>query len=165
MSEHTPSRLPTAFVRVSKCPICRYSLKDLADDAPCPECGTEIDRVLFTSTEFNKAVMQTKDWCTLCIGSWAILGAIQFLPVIYAIGTVQSGQISILGLFFMLFVMVIVLTGLIVSVNWYRNAHLLVYRTVHRSRKGKILLPRRVIGMTMLGLGLLMLFAGLCVFN
>lgn len=72
MTGRTPSRLPTAFVRVSRCPICTYSLKDLAEELPCPECGSPIDRDLITSPEMHDAIATTRAWCSMGALGWII---------------------------------------------------------------------------------------------
>ena len=72
MTPPPPARIPAAFIRVSRCPICAYSLKDLADDADCPECGSTIDRDLYTSPQMQDAVAATKTWCTMGIIAWGI---------------------------------------------------------------------------------------------
>lgn len=63
---------PLIQCSVSHCPLCKYSLKDLAADQPCPECGCVIDRDLLTSPEMIDAVGLTKTLCAFGIIGWMV---------------------------------------------------------------------------------------------
>ena len=148
MSENTPTRLPQAFIRVSKCPICKYSLRDLAVDANCPECGAAIDRDLFASSVMREAVNRTKGMCLRGALAWGLL-----LGLFWLISTIWTAEnrISTPGTFI---VSKVVLAWLISSspvvaigflIHWWRNARSLIYKnTVIHEQKT---LPLRRAGM------------------
>ncbi|MCR9077054.1 MAG: hypothetical protein NXI07_13525, partial [bacterium] len=96
MTDRTPSRLPTAFVRVSRCPICRYSLKDLDEHCPCPECGEQIDRALLHAPSYTGPVSETRFWCALGAAGWLIIGST--ILVLTLSGLRSVGVISVGGL-------------------------------------------------------------------
>lgn len=90
MGATPPSRLPAAFVRVSKCPICRYSLQGIPRNLPCPECGTEIEYEIVQSPFFRSAVLKTRVWCTAGSVGWAIFAIVWWIANLNVAGFVIS---------------------------------------------------------------------------
>ena len=165
MTHHTPSRLPTAFVRVSKCPICRYSLKDLSNDADCPECGHDIDRDLYTSVEMQNAVAVTRTWCTLGIIAWCICGlgywalnSAQLHTMNYYIPG-SSGPLEYTSVWLKA---CIAIAPVVVSYSWGRNARRLIYRAAVKREPHRVTTLRKAVALNMMGIGLL---TGTCVFG
>lgn len=155
MNAPPPSRLPTAFVRVSRCPICKYSLKDLADDRPCPECGSSIDRDLLTSPEMQDAVAATKIWCTLGIIGWAIIAFgywaynMVLLSVLnsYYPGTYGSNHFA--GVWCRT---AFVIAPIALSCSWHRHARRNLYKFAVTAKHGIAKTPKRVIAVNLPGL-------------
>ena len=131
MSENTPTRLPRAFVRISVCPVCGYSLQDLAVDANCPECGAVIDRYLYTSVEMQNAVAITRTWCTLGSIAWGILGFV-FWFLSMAMLNVNAyyfpGTVGVLSYVAVWAQSVWVLVPIVLSIRWWRRARPLIYK-------------------------------------
>lgn len=150
----TPSRLPRAFVRVSKCPICGYSLKDIDDDLPCPECGSEIDRDLLTSPEMHDAVRTTKIWCILAVIGWSIFGfgylaynMVSFsVKNFYHPGTYGPIHYAAVWLTTGAMVALIVLSCL-----WYRHTRREIYRFAIRRSPSLAEPPKRVVAAGLAG--------------
>lgn len=155
MGTPTPSRLPTAFVRVSKCPICRYSLKDLADDAPCPECGTEIDRDLLTSPRMHDAIAVTKSWCTIGFIGWAIFAFGYWaynMILMEVMNGYYPGTYGINHFAGIWLQTASVLAPFALCISWFRNAKQIIYQHAIRRRSRKAKTPKRVILVCLPGL-------------
>ncbi|MCA9276778.1 MAG: hypothetical protein KDA29_12180 [Phycisphaerales bacterium] len=160
MGATPPSRLPSAFIRVSRCPICRYSLKDLAPDAPCPECGQDIDRDLFTSPEIQDAVTQTRAWCTLGIAAWALIAIAYWGMSTAMLSVLNSYYPGVYGANHYAGVWcrtAIVIAPIALSCSWHRHARRIIYRHASRRADRKPTLPKRVIAINGLGMGLFLL--------
>lgn len=148
MTKQPSSRLPTAFIRVSRCPICKYSLRDIAQDHPCPECGNIIDRDLLTSPEMQDAVAATKTWCTLGVIGWLFIGFAIWLIGMLNIALAQSYAGHIPGPFDFPSVWLrtaFVLAPISLCVHWFRGARPVTYRIATRPKSKKAKTPRRVI--------------------
>ncbi len=155
MSERAPSRLPTAFVRVSRCPICKYSLKDLDEDLPCPECGNEIDRDLISSPEMNDAIAVTRTWCTLgfigwgifAFGYWAYNMILMQVMNGYYPGTYGPNHFA--GIWLQT---ASVLAPFALCISWFRNARRMIYQHAIHRRGRRAKAPKRVILVCLPGL-------------
>jgi len=165
MSEHTPSRLPAAFVRVSKCPLCRYSLKDLADDAPCPECGSQIDRELLSSPELRHTVNSAKDWSLSGILSWGVITLLLMLFVLpiqmsnWARRNFELEEYALVAI-----VLLIPSLSTIASFRWHFASARIIYRgCIRRNRAPRI--PIRIISASLIGMLLVCVILTAYVFN
>ena len=160
MTPPPPARIPAAFIRVSRCPICAYSLKDLADDADCPECGSTIDRDLYTSPQMQDAVAATKTWCTMGIIAWVLI-AISYwglstagLSVMNSYYPGMYGGNHFLAVWFRT---AIAIAPIALSCSWHCSAKRIIYRHAMRRDHREPKTPRRVIAINGLGLGLLLI--------
>lgn len=149
MSERTPSRLPAAFVRVSKCPICRYSLKDLADNAPCPECGELIDRALLRSPNYIGPISETRFWCMLGSFGWITIA----LTLLFSYLRV-SNPVNVLS-FEGLSAAILIATPVLFAVSlqiWARKARRRVYEALKKSKTGRVQVQLRVMILASIGM-------------
>ena len=159
MTTPPPSRLPSAFIRVSRCPICNYSLKDLAQDAPCPECGQDIDRDLYTSPEIQDAVAATKTWCTMgiiawiicAVGYWLLSMAMLNMSNFYFPGSI--GTNDYIGVWLRTS---IVIAPIALACRWWRRARRIIYTLAQKMNPERVRVPRRVIVVNLLGIVLLL---------
>jgi hypothetical protein len=136
-------------VRVSKCPMCRYSLRDLADDAPCPECGEVIDRVLLRSPNFTGPVSETRYWCTLGTVGWITIA----LTVLVSIVSVASpvDLFSYAGFVAAFFISIpLVFAGCLQI--WAHRARRRVYQALKKSRSGRVQVQIRVMALASVGM-------------
>lgn len=155
MGATPPSRLPSAFIRVSRCPICRYSLNDLAPDTPCPECGHDIDRDLYTSPEIKDAIAVTRTWCTLgligwCIfafGYWAYNMILMQVMNGYYPGTYGPNHFA--GIWLQT---ASVSAPIALCISWFRNARRMIYQHAMGRRFRRAKVPKRVILVCLPGL-------------
>jgi hypothetical protein len=157
MTTQPPSRLPSAFIRVSRCPICNYSLKDLAQDAPCPECGQDIDRDLYTSPEIQDAVAATKTWCFMGVIAWGLI-ALAYWALSMAMLTVMNGYYPgtfganhYAGVWCRT---AIAIAPIALACSWHRNARRIIYQHAMRRADRAPRTPKRVIAINGLGMGL-----------
>ena len=149
MSEHTPSRLPTAFVRVSKCPLCRYSLKDLADDAPCPECGELIDRALLRSPNYIGPISETRFWCMLGSVGWITIALTLLFSYLRASNPVNV--LSYEGLSAAILIAIPILFAASLQI-WARKARHRVYKALKKSKTGRVQVQIRVMALALIGM-------------
>lgn len=154
MTDQHPSRLPTAFIRVSRCPICRYSLRDLPEHRPCPECGALIDADLLTSPKMQDAVAATKTWCTLGILGWLIVAFGYWAVNMVSLSVMNSyypgsyGPNHFAGVWCRT---AFVIAPVALSCSWHRHARQNIYQIANRGTEHRARTPRRVIAVNLPG--------------
>ncbi len=149
MTGRTPSRLPTAFVRVSRCPICRYSLKDLDEQCPCPECGEQIDRALLHAPSYTGPVSETRFWCALGAAGWLIIGST--ILVLTLSGLRSVGVISVGGLLMLIIISFPFLSAFSL-LRKGRLARIDTYRALKKAPSGKVQVPMSVVVLATIGM-------------
>lgn len=167
MPDNTPSRLPDTVVRVSRCPICKYSLKDLDEQLPCPECGSPIDRDLITSPKMQDAIAATKTWCTLGAIGWTLTGfgiwivGMASFAFARTYGGLLPGPYDELSVWLRTSSAIAPIT---LCIAWHIGAKRNIYRSALQRSGGKPKTPKRVIlvclpgiAMGLFGCGLFML--------
>jgi len=158
MTGQRPSRLPSVYAGVSRCPICAYSLRDLGRDLPCPECGSVIDVEVLTSPEMHDAVAGAKTWCTIGMVAWAICGfaywagSMAHLSVINGYYPGTYGPNHFAGVWCRT---AVVIAPIALSASWFRNARRMIYRIAMERASPAAKTPRRVILVNLLGIALL----------
>lgn len=148
MTPPPPSRLPSAFVSVSSCPICAYSLKDLAVDAPCPECGQAIDHVLLASQDLHNKITETRTWCVLGIMGWCIAAFVFWSYNMIVISIMNSYYPGTYGLIDKAGVWLqtsFVFAPIVLCYSWRRNAKRMIYRAATKHAENKVKTPKRVL--------------------
>ena len=149
----TSSRLPRAFVRASRCPICAYSLTDLAPDANCPECGSEINRSLLASHEFRFAVDSTKGWCWHGILSWGFITCLLLtFGVLIKLQSNMTGRSNDMEQFLLFtIVLLIPVTATVVSIRWHVVSTRMIYKRCSRKKRSPRI-PIRIVVTTLIGM-------------
>lgn len=155
MNSQPPTRLPRAFISVSRCPLCAYSLKDLGENLPCPECGAEIDRDLLNSSEMHDAVVATRTWCTMGIIGWLLIafGHWAYNMVLFAVmngyypGTYGAIHHAAVWLSAGAVIAPIALCG-----SWHRHARRNIYRIASERSSLAVKTPKRVVAVSLPGI-------------
>ncbi len=147
MMSNSPIRLTKAEICVPRCPSCRYSLKGLTDDAPCPECGIVLDRDLATSPEMQDSVVATKAWCTLGAIGWIIFALMYWVSNMLMLSVMNGyypgsfGAHHYAGVWFRT---AFVMAPLALCWSWYRKSRRNIYQIAMKRDQRMAKIPKRV---------------------
>jgi hypothetical protein len=158
MNKNKPTHFSQAFVRVSKCPICGYSLKDLAEELPCPECGVEIIHYLVTHPDMKDAVWMTRRLSALGSVGWFIFAIVWFF-VNVGLSKSFSGNRGPIPISILLSTSMVSIAGLSLAIYlgvwWIQAKKRLYWRSANQNKSAKTPIAIFIIGIPGLIAGVL----------